>query len=54
MDAIQDYLRELTGARSMPRVFIGGQCIGGGDETTHAARTGELKQWYSAALDGEK
>ena len=32
---IQDYMSQLTGARSVPRVFIGGECIGGGSETKH-------------------
>ena len=26
---IQDYLQQLTGARTVPRVFIGKDCIGG-------------------------
>merc|ERR1712223_763534 len=32
-EEIQRYMMELTGGRSVPRVFIGGKCIGGGDET---------------------
>ena len=32
-EAIQDALLELTGGRSVPRVFIDGQFIGGGDDT---------------------
>lgn len=28
-DEIQSYLREITGASSVPRVFVGGKCIGG-------------------------
>ena len=40
---IQDYLREKTGARSVPRVFINGQFYGGGDETAAGARNGDLK-----------
>jgi len=43
-DEIQDILLELTGARSVPRVFIGGKCIGGGSETTNLLKSGELKQ----------
>jgi hypothetical protein len=31
--AIQEYLGELTGGRSVPRVFVGGKFIGGGDDT---------------------
>jgi len=40
---IQDYMKQLTGARSVPRVFIGGKCIGGGDETMSAHRSGKLQ-----------
>uniref|UniRef100_A0A914V447 Glutaredoxin domain-containing protein n=1 Tax=Plectus sambesii TaxID=2011161 RepID=A0A914V447_9BILA len=43
-DAIQDVLNEMTGRRSVPRVFIGGRCIGGGDETNAAHRNGQLEQ----------
>ena len=39
----QDYLKSKTGARSVPRVFIGGKCLGGGDETAKAAADGSLK-----------
>ena len=41
---IQDYMRQLTGGRSVQRVFIGGKCIGTGDETQAADRSGKL-QW---------
>ncbi|PRW59393.1 CPYC type [Chlorella sorokiniana] len=41
--AIQDYLMELTGGRSVPRVFIDGQFIGGGDDTDALARNGKLE-----------
>lgn len=41
--AIQDYLLELTGARSVPRVFVDGVCIGGGDDTDALARNGKLE-----------
>ena len=39
---IQSYLRDLTGASSVPRVFIGGRCIGGGDDTAAADANGQL------------
>lgn len=29
---LQDYMRALTGARSVPRVFIAGKFVGGGEE----------------------
>ncbi|KAK2163850.1 hypothetical protein LSH36_73g01000 [Paralvinella palmiformis] len=48
MDAIQMELRGITGASSVPRVFIKGKCIGGGDETMAAHQSGKLKQLLSA------
>jgi len=42
MDAIQDVLKRMTGARSVPRVFINGKCIGGGDETAALQKKGKL------------
>jgi len=42
MAAIQDYLKTLTGARSVPRVFINGKFYGGGDETSAGAKNGDL------------
>jgi glutaredoxin len=29
----------------VPRVFIDGKCIGGGDDTAAAAADGRLRQW---------
>ena len=40
---IQDYLLEITGGRTVPRVFIDGKFIGGGDETDSLARSGKLE-----------
>ncbi len=42
-DEIQDYLQQLTGGRSVPRVFIGGKFIGGGDDTVRMKKSGELQ-----------
>ncbi len=28
-DAVQDYLVDLTGSRSVPKVYIGGKLVGG-------------------------
>ncbi|KAK6018088.1 Glutaredoxin [Ostertagia ostertagi] len=39
---IQDYLQSLTGARSVPRVFINQKFFGGGDDTAAAAKNGKL------------
>uniref|UniRef100_A0A1A7XRQ8 Glutaredoxin-1 n=1 Tax=Iconisemion striatum TaxID=60296 RepID=A0A1A7XRQ8_9TELE len=43
MDAIQDYFLELTGARTVPRVFIGEDCIGGGSDVTALHKSGKLE-----------
>ncbi|KAG1665210.1 hypothetical protein FOA52_002612 [Chlamydomonas sp. UWO 241] len=48
-DEIQDELLKVTGGRSVPRVFIGGEFIGGGDDTARLAGTGELKALIEAA-----
>ena len=40
--AIQDYLLSLTGDRTVPRVFIGGNCIGGGSDTQKLHQDGKL------------
>merc|ERR1712154_403056 len=42
-DEIQAFMKQLTGARSVPRVFIGGKCIGGGDETQAMHNKGQLE-----------
>lgn len=42
-DDVQDYMREVTGGRSVPRVFIGGKFVGGGDETAALDRQGKLE-----------
>lgn len=40
---IQDALSALTGGRSVPRVFIDGEFIGGGDDTDALERSGKLE-----------
>ena len=54
MDAIQDYLRDITGARSVPRVFIGGKSIGGCDDTTALSKSGQLSALAQAAMESFK
>ncbi|XP_063688067.1 uncharacterized protein LOC134821277 [Bolinopsis microptera] len=44
MDAIQDYCKKLTGARSVPRVWINGKFIGGGDDVERAFKKGDLQK----------
>ncbi|XP_006733337.1 glutaredoxin-1 [Neomonachus schauinslandi] len=39
---IQDYLATLTGARTVPRVFIGKDCIGGCSDLISMYQSGEL------------
>ncbi|TRY75273.1 hypothetical protein TCAL_16832 [Tigriopus californicus] len=48
MDEIQDFMKSVTGGRSVPRVFIGGKCIGGGDETQTLDKQGKLKPMLEA------
>lgn len=47
--AIQDALLDVTGGRSVPRVFVGGRFIGGGDDTAAKASSGELLRLLKAA-----
>jgi glutaredoxin 3 len=44
MNQIQNYMQSLTGARSVPRVFIDGEFIGGNDDTKTMHRNGKLKK----------
>ena len=53
-DAIQAYLKELTGASSVPRVFVKSNCIGGCDDTFKLHETGELKRLIDEALSENK
>jgi glutaredoxin 3 len=39
---IQDYMMELTGGRTVPRVFIDGKFIGGADDTAALDESGKL------------
>merc|ERR1712013_770608 len=48
-EAIQVYTKELTGGRSVPRVFIGGEFVGGCDDTVALDKAGKLKTQIEAA-----
>ncbi|KAK2872439.1 hypothetical protein Q8A67_022336 [Cirrhinus molitorella] len=48
MGSIQDYLQQITGARTVPRVFIGEQCIGGGSDVDGLDRSGKLENMLQA------
>jgi glutaredoxin 3 len=39
---VQDVLNEMTGARSVPRVFIDGKFVGGGTDIKKMYENGEL------------
>ncbi|VDN13351.1 unnamed protein product [Dibothriocephalus latus] len=39
---IQDALKALTGARTVPRIFINGKSLGGFDEAQRAQKAGKL------------
>jgi len=39
---IQDVLGEMTGARTVPRVFVNGICLGGGIDVKKLYDNGEL------------
>ncbi|XP_040263550.1 glutaredoxin 2 [Bufo bufo] len=41
---LQEALHQLTGARTVPRVFVNGACIGGGTETHKLNQEGKLLQ----------
>ncbi|KAK1174223.1 glutaredoxin-1-like [Acipenser oxyrinchus oxyrinchus] len=48
MGCIQDYFLEKTGARTVPRVFIGEECIGGGSDVDGLDRSGKLQEMLGA------
>ena len=49
MNEIQSYMGEITGARTVPRIFIGGQFIGGANELVSLHYSQELNQILSLA-----
>ncbi|CAM5145671.1 unnamed protein product [Natator depressus] len=44
MDGIQDYFQQTTGARTVPRVYIGEVCIGGYSDLVALEEQGKLSQ----------
>jgi len=40
----QQVLGQITNAQSVPRVFLNGECIGGGDDTEKLDRNGDLER----------
>lgn len=43
-DAVSAALAEVTGRRTVPQVFIGGEHVGGCDDTVAANKSGKLKE----------
>lgn len=43
MSQIQDRLQAMTGRRTVPNVFVGGESIGGGSETVQLQQEGKLR-----------
>ncbi|XP_011700079.1 PREDICTED: glutaredoxin-C4-like isoform X2 [Wasmannia auropunctata] len=43
---IQDILNEITGARTVPRVFLNGVCLGGGTDVKKLYDSGELEKKF--------
>ncbi|CAK0809350.1 unnamed protein product [Prorocentrum cordatum] len=48
---LQDALEAITGARTVPRVFVGGVCVGGGTDCQLMAASGALQKMAAAAAD---
>ncbi|CAL1144018.1 unnamed protein product [Cladocopium goreaui] len=42
--AIMDYMEKITGARTVPRLFIAGKFVGGYDDIVRMSQSGELQQ----------
>ena len=43
-----DFLEKIGGTRTVPKVIIGGEVIGGADDTANLHNTGELKKKLEA------
>ena len=47
--AIQDQLKQMSGQRTVPNTYIGGQHLGGCDDLKAAKSNGKLKQMLESA-----
>lgn len=45
-DEIQAILGEITGAKTVPRVFVKGECLGGGSDVKALYEKGELQKYF--------
>ncbi|KAJ3644830.1 hypothetical protein Zmor_022532 [Zophobas morio] len=46
-DEIQAILGEITGAKTVPRVFVKGECLGGGSDVKALYDKGELQKYFA-------
>jgi glutaredoxin 3 len=46
-EEIQAILGEITGAKTVPRVFVKGQCLGGGSDVKALYEKGELQKHFA-------
>ncbi|XP_023706269.1 glutaredoxin-like [Cryptotermes secundus] len=47
-NAIQTVLEEMTGARTVPRIFVGGECLGGCSDVKKLFESGKLAEIVEA------
>ncbi|CEM16611.1 unnamed protein product [Vitrella brassicaformis CCMP3155] len=50
-DTIQDYLQEITGARTVPRIFADGKCIGGSSDVEEMKSAGTLRPLFASMAE---
>ena len=48
MNEIQSYMGEITGGRTVPRIFVGGQFVGGAEELVSLHYSQRLEQILSS------
>ena len=48
MNEIQSYMGEITGGRTVPRIFVGGQFVGGAEELVSLHYSQRLDQILSS------
>lgn len=44
MDLVQNELEKMTGARTVPRIFVNGVCIGGASDLEELYNSGKWKE----------
>lgn len=47
---VQEYLRTMTGQRTVPNVFINGKHVGGNDKVSSLLASGQLEKLYRDEL----